>query len=62
VVALVKVTSVDGESRAVVNVLRGSVIKGYWAERVDERRIADLLHPSFGVRKFFLRSKPQARR
>jgi len=45
-----------------VNVLRGSVIKGYWAERVDERRIADLLHPSFGVRDFFLRSKPQARR
>ena len=62
VVALVKVIGVDAESRAVVKVLRGSVIKGYWAERVDEERIADLLYPSLSFPNLSLRSKPQARR
>jgi hypothetical protein len=33
VVARVKVTGLDGERRALVQVLRGSVIRGYWAER-----------------------------
>jgi hypothetical protein len=62
VVALVKVIGVGAESRAVVNVLWGSVIKGYWAERVDEDRIADLLYPSLSFRKLFPWWKPQARR
>jgi len=44
VVALVKVIGIEGETRALVRVLKGSVIKGYWAERIEEDRIAALLH------------------
>jgi hypothetical protein len=53
VVAVVKVIAVEGETRALVRVLRGSVIRGYWAERVDEERIADLLHPALNILSFF---------
>jgi hypothetical protein len=38
VVARVKVIGVEAETRARVDVLHGSVIKGYWAERVEEDR------------------------
>lgn len=44
VVALVKVVGVEAESRAIVHVLRGSVQKGFWAERVDEDWLAGLLY------------------
>jgi hypothetical protein len=44
VVALVKVTGVEDGTRAVVHVLRGSVRRGFWAERVDEARLAGLLY------------------
>lgn len=64
VVALVKVIGLERETRAFVHVLGGSVIKGYWAEKIEEDRLADFLHPSLNVLDFFsiLRPKPQARR
>jgi hypothetical protein len=40
VVALVKIIGIEGEARALVHVLAGSVTKGYWAERVEEDRLA----------------------
>jgi hypothetical protein len=64
VVALVKIIGLDGETRAFVHVLRGSVIRGYWAEKIEEDRLADFLHPSLNVLDFFsiLRPKIHARR
>jgi len=53
VVALVKVVGIDGDPGALVHVLRGSVTKGYWAERVEEDRIAALLYRSLNVLGFF---------
>jgi hypothetical protein len=44
VVALVKVIGVEAGTRAIVHVLRGSVRRGFWAERVDENRLAGLLY------------------
>jgi hypothetical protein len=44
VVALVKIVGIGLEARARVEVLRGSVRGGLWAERSDERRIADTLY------------------
>jgi hypothetical protein len=39
VVARVKILGIEGETRAIVHVLNGSVIRGYWAERVEMPRI-----------------------
>lgn len=42
VVARVKIIAIERETLAIVHVLSGSVIKGYWAERVDGTRIEAL--------------------
>lgn len=44
VVALVKIIGIEQETRALVHVLEGSVRRGFWAERVDENRLAGLLY------------------
>lgn len=44
VVALVKVVGVQGGNLALVRVLAGLLRRGFWAERLDENRIADRLY------------------
>ena len=44
VVARVTIIGIERETLAIVHVLSGSVIKGYWAERVDKARIEALPH------------------
>ena len=44
VVALVKIVGMENEVRARVDILGGSLRKGVWAERFDDRRIAGRLY------------------
>jgi len=44
VVALVKIVGMENDARARVVVLGGSLRKGVWAERLDDRRVAGRLY------------------
>ena len=46
VVARVKIIAIERGTEAIVHVLNGSVIKGYWAERVDGNSIEAFPHPA----------------